>query len=816
MTNPTRDALVEFFGAVLPVPEGGQVFVAATPCPKKNPTDRPAMVQTYAASHEELADAVLQINSQGKEAYFALGRFDPHKTDKGNPGRQGEYVRGVKAFWLDIDCSEDKAAAGDGYLTQRAGFDALLKFVSDCGLPEPTHLVDSGGGIHAYWALDRVVTPEEWKPISTKLKALAAERGFLADPSRTADMASVLRPPFTQNHKLDMPRDVKLKRGVPPIMFDEFVCAVNAAQATHCGAKSLSAIPGTTRTLPDNLSLGANLKAPPPPETPEEIERVKSMLAAIPADCDRATWRNIIWAVADTGWACAEDIAREWSMTAPEMYVESNFISDWNSFKPDGGIGFGTLHYYAQAHGYQLADEVRFTGTGEDVENGRNFAGIWRGKMLFVHETGDVLLFDTAAGWVIAPPGESDRAAKAVLAKMHETACELYKTAPDDPGTKRLMAQVKRTSLASNLLAMVAMAKSEPGMTHSLNDFDADPMQLGVVNGVLDLRSGRLLPVSPGLLVTKRCPVIYDHGATCPQWEQFIAEVQPDLDMRGFLQRWAGYMLTGSVQEQRFIFLHGSGANGKSVFVELLAWLLGDYAKKIATEMLMQHQRSPQAASPDIVSLKGRRFVYANETEEGRKLAEARVKEMTGGDTLTGRVPYGKADITFQSTHKLAIVGNHKPEIGDSSNGMWRRVCLVQFDVTIEEKMRDPKLLEKLKGEGAGILNWMLAGLRKWQQCDLSVPKKIEAATAAYRDEQDTIGEWISEHCNTGSGMTAKKDQVYQAYHKWTLDNGHYPLAQTRLTRRLGERGYPVQPDKRSLGGLALNQQGIAASVKQK
>ena len=811
MSNSPRDALVEFFGAVLPSPKEGQVFVAATPYSKKNPDDKPAMKQTYAATHEELADAVLQISSVGKEAYYALGHFMPHETGSGNPGRKGENVRGLKSFWLDIDIGKDKAEAGLGYLTKKDGADALQNFVTCSGLPVPSHLIDSGGGIHAYFAMDRVITPEEWKPVSLKLKALAAKQGFLADPSRTADMASVLRPPCTFNHKLDTPRDVKIKYSMQPIKFETFVDAINSAHTTYCGSLEISKPSGAISALHSNQSLGANLKHPPLHESPEEISRIKAMLATIPADCNYDQWRDVVWAVASLNWHCGEDLAREWSESATNRFNPDKFHSLWSSYVPSRGIGFGTLHHYAKEHDHQPVEAVSFTGNGEDVENGRLFANTWRGKMLFVHETKEVLLFDDAAGWISAPPGETDRAAKQVLNIMHEEASARYKAAPDDPKTKRLMGQVTRTSRAPNLRAMIAMAESENGMTQSLNAFDADAMQLGVVNGVLDLRTGHLLPVSPSLLVTKRCNVTYDQGATCPQWELFLAEVQPDPDIREFIQRWAGYGLTGSVQEQKFVFLHGSGANGKSVFVELIAWLLGDYAKKIATEMLMQHQRSPQAASPDIVSLKGRRFVYANETEEGRKLAEARVKEMTGGDTLTGRLPYGKADITFSPTHKLAIVGNHKPEIGDSSNGMWRRVCLVEFNVTIEENLRDPKLLEKLKAEGAGILNWLLAGLKKWQHGGLSVPRKIEAATAAYRDEQDTIGEWLREDCITGNGLTAKKDDVYRAYHTWALNNGHHPLAQKRLTRRLGERGFPALPDKRSLGGLALNQHGMMA-----
>lgn len=562
-----------------------------------------------------------------------------------------------------------------------------------------------------------------------------------------------------------------------------------------------------------NHALSAALKSPPPPETPEEIARVQSMLAAIPADCDRATWRNIIWAVAATGWSCAEPLAREWSMTAPSLFIEADFARDWKSFDANGGIGFGTLVHHARLHGWAdgVSTDERFTGNGGDVANGRIFANAWRSKLLFVHETGDVLSF-AVHGWISAPPGEADRAAKDVLVMLRDKAAEQYKIAADDPKTRRLMAHVERTSKAPNLRAMIEMAKSEPGMMRSLNEFDADPMLLGVANGVLDLRTGNLLPVSPDLLVSRRCPVAYDPAATPPLFLRFLETVQPEKEMREFLQRLAGYILTGGVQEQKLAFFYGSGANGKSVFVELLAWLLGDYARKIATEMLMHHQRSPQGPSPDIVSLKGSRFVYANETEEGRRLAESRVKDMTGGDTLTGRVPYGKADITFQPTHKLIIVGNHRPEITDNSTGMWRRVLLVPFDVTIAEADRDPRMLEKLKAEGAGILNWALAGLRQWQRHGLIVPKKIDAATAAYRDEMDIIGEWIAEHCDTGAGCAVYKANAYKAYRNWAISNGHHPLAQGRLTRRLGDRGYKLRADKRSIAGLSLNKAGEIAS----
>ncbi len=751
---------------------------------------RPQLVRIFHGTLVQHSQALSGLNAQGAGIFVTINQTDLH-------GRKAANIIKVRCYFADTDGAPLKPiimAARDGSVL-------------------PLMLIESSpGNYHVYW--EAVCNLNEFRQVQVALaKKFATDKNVI-------DLPRVLRLPGFYHQKK--------KGGIYVNECGAFLVRIvlanqNAIVYTPDEMSSgllldqVQKAEYSTDSLALNHALTADLKSPPPPETPEEIERVKSMLATIPADCDRTRWLNIIWAIASTGWRCAQVLALEWSATAPDKYDAVAFTKDWNSFNPDGGIGFGTLVHHAKEAGWvdtgnTVSIEASHGDTAGDIMNGKAFADMFRDKLLFVHETGDVLQFSDAAGWVHAQPGEADRAGKEVVAAMRANAAEQWKLNPDDQKVKRFMKHVDQSSTEPKINAMISMAASESGMTRSLNDFDADSMQLGVANGVLDLRGGKLLPVSPSLLVTKRCNVIYDQGATCPQWEQFLADVQPDPEMQKFLQRWVGYCLTGSVQEQRFVFLHGSGANGKSVFVELLAWLLGDYAKKIATEMLMQHQRSPQAASPDIVSLKGRRFVYANETEEGRKLAEAKVKEMTGGDTLAGRVPYGKADITFQPTHKLAIVGNHKPEIGDSSHGMWRRVCLVQFDVTIEEKMRDPKLLEKLKNEGAGILNWSLAGLRKWQQGGLSVPKKIEAATAAYRDEQDTIGEWLAEHCDRGQDKKARKDLLYRAYRKWALDNGHHPLAQRRLTRRLGERGYPILPDKRNIGGLALNMHGMAAA----
>ena len=608
-----------------------------------------------------------------------------------------------------------------------------------------------------------------------------------------------------------------------PLPVDEFV---RVGRDIMMAAKGLGAIKDANAG-----ALGGNIlpvASPPPP-----VETMRGMLRFLaPRNCFEhrsgvihdAEGRIVKVGWMETGMALKAAYGEEgfdlWAETHIDDRARADAPTQWRSFAAEaqpGHVTIATLTKAARDADFPAVrpspaalptqsetDSEQITGFGADVKNGRVFASMFRRKLLHVYETGEWLAFDPEQGWVSPEPGEADRAAKEALTAMRTYAAAQYRDVPDDPKTKRLMAHVERTSKAQNLRAMIEMAKSERGMTVRLSDFDDDSMLLGVANGVLDLRTGTLLPISPDVLVSKRCNVAYDPRATCPRFLQFLKEVQPEKEVATFLLRFMGYCLTGDVSRQVFAFFYGHGANGKSVFIELMAWLLDDYAHKIATDMLMHHQRNPQGPSPDIVSLKGRRFVYANETEEGRRLAEARIKDLTGGDTLTGRVPYGKVEFAFRPTHKLIIVGNHKPEITDMSAGMWRRVLLTPFDQTIPKAQRDPNLLETLKTEGPGILNLLLLGLRDYLHDGLPTPTKIKAATDAYRDEQDILADWISGNCIAGASCSVKKMELYADYAQWVRDNGHMPFSQSRLTRRLNDRGYKLAPDKRTVTGLAL------------
>ncbi len=497
-------------------------------------------------------------------------------------------------------------------------------------------------------------------------------------------------------------------------------------------------------------------------------------------------------------------------------FSEHDFDVLWESSKEVGGINIATLFYHAKETGLWIdpnaAKPAAANDDAKDVRNGRLFADANRGELLFIAETNDVLKFGTE-GWVRGSTGEAERAAKAVISSLRMQAYDLFKVTHDDPKAKELNKHADYSSTAQRIQAMIDLAKSEEGMSERISVFDADPNLLGVRNGILNLKTKALIQVMPGLKVSMRANVLFDKNANCPQWLTFLDQVQPEKDVRRMLQQLAGVFLCGDSNLQKLIFMHGQGANGKSTFIELIAWLLGDYTKRIATEMLMQHQRSPQGPSPDIVGLKGRRLVYCNEVEEGRKLAEARVKELTGGDTLSGRVPYAKEDISFQPSHKLVMVGNHQPEIHDMSHGMWRRMLLIPFDVIIPDNKRDPALLEKLKVEGSGILKWALDGYHDYLKNGLKVPDAISDATNAYKDEQDIIGEWIHDYCKHVAGTLTPKGDIYRAYQYWAKKRGQFSLAQGRFIKRLSDKGYKLDAGRRHVTGLELNAEGRLAST---
>jgi len=331
---------------------------------------------------------------------------------------------------------------------------------------------------------------------------------------------------------------------------------------------------------------------------------------------------------------------------------------------------------------------------------------------------------------------------------------------------------------------------------------DANPWVLNVQNGTLCLRTGELRPHRREDYLTRVAPVPYDASATCPLWERFLARVMADnADVIGYLQRAAGYCLTGSTAEEVFFLLHGPGRNGKGVFVETLAALLGDLAEKVPVDLLCDSRRNADAPSPHLAKLPGVRLVHTSEAEENRRLGEAFVKEVTGGDTISAAAKF-QDPIQFRPQFKLLFSTNHRPDIRGTDEGIWSRVHLVPFSVTIPPHERDKHLKQKLLAELPGILAWAVRGCLAWQRVGLNPPAEVLAATASYRAESDVLGAFLADCTTTepppvadgelfSREVRATVKELRNAYQAWCLENGERPISSAAFGRSLDERGFP-------------------------
>lgn len=354
----------------------------------------------------------------------------------------------------------------------------------------------------------------------------------------------------------------------------------------------------------------------------------------------------------------------------------------------------------------------------------------------------------------------------------------------------------------------IAVTKLQQEIVVNSDDLDKDPWLVGVQNGILNLRTGEFSPADRSLLVTKRLGVNYEPGATCPKWEKFLQDIlQGDVELIGYLQQALGYTITGLMGEQVFWFLYGTGKNGKSTFVETLQTLGGDYLLK-SPETLLAREAKGREPSRDIALLPGVRVLLGNETNSDVRLNTNVVKAITGGDTMSGTPLYAKS-FHFKPSAKLWMYGNHKPTIPEQDEGIWRRVILVPFEYEVPESKRDRDLDTKLQAELPGILNWVIEGLRRWQEagCRLRHPARIQELVAEYRKDEDNLGNFI-EACivATGAGTRIEKAKVFNAYKLWAEAEGiRVPMSSWLLSRKLKNRKSPKwEGDSRYWFGVGL------------
>ncbi len=670
----------------------------------------------------------------------------------------------------------------------------------------PSVIVDSGGGYHCYW-LFRDPWPMLGQADREGARRLQAAwvRYVGGDPG-AKDLARVLRVPGTLNAKYDPPRPVAILRA-------------DLARLYHVpDLETACKPPEQLPTSPSNR----NGNGRGPSEDAGQFWLDKALdLAHVGNRNTTGFWlacqlRDAGIAEAEAeGWLLA--YARSVPQTAGDFYSDAAAMASLKSAyrapqreeaksmttrtqaQRSAPGAAPTAEPPAWLEGEEAAPPAvpSSAGVGQrdpehftDLGNARRLVRLHGRDLRYCYPWTKWLVWD-GLRWAIDDSGEAARRAKQTVKSMYAEAAGL----PDDDG-KNLAKHAIKCESAQRITAMLTMAQSEEGIPVRPREMDGDPWLLNVLNGTLDLRSGELRDHDRRHLLTKVAPVIYDPSATCPAWDAFLERVMGgNAELIGFLRRAVGYTLTGNVSEQVMFLLYGTGANGKSTFLETLRTMLGeDYARQIRPESLTDVNRGT-GPTEDLARLKGARMVSARETEEGKRLAEALIKELSGGDTVTVRYLYSES-FEYKPEFKLFLGANHKPVIRGTDYAIWRRIKLIPFAVTIPPEERDKQLYRKLEAELSGILNWALRGCAEWQRAGLGTAAAVDAATEAYRAESDALASFLTDCTLQGPQLQVQARPLYEAYTTWCKDSGEKPLNMTQFGRRLGELGFDKYTDR--------------------
>lgn len=446
----------------------------------------------------------------------------------------------------------------------------------------------------------------------------------------------------------------------------------------------------------------------------------------------------------------------------------------------------------------QITDEAsRFPRT--DTGNAELFAQLHGDRLRYDHRRKRWLLW-ASHWWEPDADAEVQRLAR-------QTARYRYQTAASIADLKEREAEARWAIGSENRMRLDAalyLAQAERPIADAGNKWDSDPYLMGVGNGVLDLHSGQLRGGRQDDWISMRSPVCFDPSAQYPRWLDFLSRIMDgNPQLIAFLQRAVGYSLTGSVSEQAIFFAYGTGANGKSTFLGAVLDVLGDYGCQAAPGLLLRKHNDTHPT--ELADLAGRRFVASVEVEESRRLAEALVKWLTGGDRMKAR-RMRQDFFEFTPTYKIFLAANHKPTISGTDLAIWRRIELIPFTVIIPLEEQDKELPAKLGQELPGILNWALEGCLEWQRHGLNPPPEVQAATEAYRAEQDVLAAFINECCVTGPEQKVTAHALYFAYSNWCKDSGEKAMSKKAFGIRLEERGFTPgrTEDVRGRHGIGL------------
>lgn len=420
--------------------------------------------------------------------------------------------------------------------------------------------------------------------------------------------------------------------------------------------------------------------------------------------------------------------------------------------------------------------------TFDDMGNAQRLADAFAERIRYSYGDKCWYYYDDRA-WRRDQSGVIGRLTDEIVEEMRHTLPDYLKQPGDQEETeKNFNKHLKYSRSNKGKKAMLAEAMHHVPIQPA--QMDAHNHLLNTPNGVLRLRTGALQDHAPELYLSKMTLCEYTDKSDCPRWESFLEDIfGGDQELIHYIQKAIGYSLTGSTAEQCAFFCYGTGRNGKSTFLDTIFAMLGDYAINIQPETIMIRHQAGSGANSDIARLKGARFVTSVEPNEGMKLNEGLVKQLTGGDKVTARYQYG-SEFEFTPEFKLWMGTNHKPIIRGTDTGIWRRVHLIPFTVTIPEEKVDKHLVHHLRAELPGILRWAVEGCLMWQREGLKKPAAVEDAVKEYRAEMDVVSAFLEACCVLGDGREKTTD-LYQSYTKWADENNEYKMSSRKFAQEL-------------------------------
>lgn len=672
---------------------------------------------------------LVALNEAGKQIYFGA---NPRK-DVG--GSKAEDVRLARCLFADFD---------DG-----ATYEDAMRRIKIAGLPLPTVVVRTGGGIHCWWLLaEPVADLARWK---SRMKAMIASLG---SDKTVHDSPRIMRLPGFVNHKYPhKPRAEIVEVASSRVYSWDDMAPRDMEKRSREFLHRGTLLPGSQR---------------------------RETIFTVACDLQARGWKlpdaeNAIMDVVPSLELPVEDVADlprqiRNAFSAPRAPLGSNNAAAVSDAAVANALPSGAADVHKQETRTDAGLSKRLCYEGLDRFRwvaDRKIWVRWDGRR-----------------WVDDPDGgEPRRVAKSIAASLWVEA---------GPNSSATVVKFCRDAASRRGIdAATALAKSEPGIEVAADAFDACPYEVNCQNGILDLRTMSLRPHDPAARMTKLAPVVFDASAQCPGWLRFVSEVMlGDQEMTAYLQRSLGLALCGDVSEQVCWCHWGEGSNGKSLLFSVVSQIFGDYAAPIPADILVT-TAGERDREKSVARLVGNRLCYAQEPDDGGKLAEGSLKAITGGDRLTARVEYERARKVIPTWH-VHVCMNRLPQVRGTDYGLWRRLHLVRWGRVFgpEEQRPRAEIERELLAEAPGILQWLCDGFTAWRQGGLRPPPAVTDWTERYRQFSDSVSRWLaSDEVERADGVQTPAGDLYAAYCRFCDEEGCQAVTQASFGRSLGDRG---------------------------